>query len=194
MEIKTTYSDKEIESLVRFLYEVGSLKNVDRSGWRTVCAPRESVAEHSYRSAVLAYVLAKMANMNIEDEGILIKATLFHDLHETRTGDIHKIAKKYVDAHEKECEKIQISKLPKHIKQDINNCLNLEQKQWIFDYLKDADKLECAFRAKEYLDLGFRTQTWIDNTKKILRTKEAKKLFEIMNKIDSLEWIFEEKR
>ena len=179
----------DLEHIVRFLHEVGSLKNVDRTGWKTVCAPNETVAEHSHRTAVIAYILAKMANMSLEDENIIIKSALFHDLHETRITDLHIIAKKYVKTDQKKCEDEQICDLPLQIREDIRKNLQLPHRLMV--YLKDADKLECAFRAKEYLDLGYRTEEWIENTKSQIKTNEAKKLFETMLKADSAKWIFD---
>lgn len=52
------------KKIANFLYEAGQLKRVARSGWWTAGIKHpESVAEHSWRSAVLGYLLAKRANM-----------------------------------------------------------------------------------------------------------------------------------
>lgn len=64
----------------------GNLKRVKRTGWvrRGVPEP-ESVAEHSYRLAVLAMALAPSSGV---DENKVIKMALVHDLAEAIIGDI----------------------------------------------------------------------------------------------------------
>jgi len=182
----------KMEEIVRFLYEAGQLKNVPRSGWLTIRAPNESVAEHSHRTAIVAYILAKMAKLSLQEENAIIKAALIHDLHEARIGDLHIISKRYTELDEKGCEKEQLENLPEEIKDDLQYCMNLPPK--LQTYLKDADKLECAIQAKEYLDLGYKSQDWIDNTEKMLKTKEAKLLFEKLIKENSLEWLSEQRK
>lgn len=181
-----------MSSIIQFLYEFGQLKNVPRSGWLTISAPNESVSEHSHRTAAVAHILAKMAKLSEKEELLLIKAAIYHDLHEVRIGDLHIIAKRYTKVDEKKCEAEQIESLPKEIKEDIRECLNLSPKLQM--YLKDADKLECAIRAKEYLDLGYKTKDWIENTKKMLKTKEAKYLLNQLQKENSLEWLSKERK
>jgi putative hydrolase of HD superfamily len=47
------------ESIAKYLYEVGHLKRVKRSGWWLIgIRDPESVAEHVCRAAVLGYILA----------------------------------------------------------------------------------------------------------------------------------------
>jgi putative hydrolases of HD superfamily len=180
------------KEIIRFLFEAGMLKTVDRSGWSTIRAPRESVAEHSHRTAIIAYVLARFSELSKEDELRLIKAALLHDLHETRLGDMHIITKRYVKADEKQVEKDQIENLPKHIREDIEDSLNLDEN--LKQLLIDADKLECAITAKEYLDLGYKSQDWIENTKKRVQSEVAKKLLVVLEQTDSLHWLSRERR
>ena len=49
-----------MEDIARFLLEIGVLKNVKRSGWWMAgVKDPETVAEHSYRTAIIGYFLAK---------------------------------------------------------------------------------------------------------------------------------------
>ncbi|OGD93073.1 hypothetical protein A2697_02075 [Candidatus Curtissbacteria bacterium RIFCSPHIGHO2_01_FULL_41_44] len=73
-------------SLIKFLKIVGKLKKVKRTGWLVAGIKNpESVAEHSYRLAVLSMVLGKKFNLNTEK---LIKMSLIHDLAEGEVGDL----------------------------------------------------------------------------------------------------------
>jgi transcriptional regulator with XRE-family HTH domain len=69
-----------------FLIEAGHLKRTPRAGW-PIAGVRdpESVAEHSYRTAVIAYVLAVMEGANADRAAAL---AVFHDVPETRSTDI----------------------------------------------------------------------------------------------------------
>src|SRR5512139_1915624 len=81
--------------LAKFLYEMGQLKRVKRSGrWIAGVKDPESVAEHTFRTAVIAYVLARLEEV---DPGKAVLMALFHDMPETRTNDAHRIVRRYAD-------------------------------------------------------------------------------------------------
>ncbi len=75
-----------MEKLLNFLQTVGNLKLVKRRGWvlRKVPNP-ESVAEHSFRTAILAMVFADKFDV---DKKKLLEMALVHDLAEAITGDL----------------------------------------------------------------------------------------------------------
>lgn len=82
-------NDVAIDGLIRFLEHVGHLKQIPRTGWlhRGVPADRvESVADHSFRVALLAW-LAAAADPTLDRDRIL-KLALIHDLAESITGDL----------------------------------------------------------------------------------------------------------
>lgn len=107
-----------MDQTCNFFFEAGELKRVKRSGWWTAgIKDPESVAEHSYRTAIIAFVLAKMEGL---DANKLCTAALFHDLREARLLDRHKISQKYLDTpHEVEDKIIleQAQNLPNNAKQ-----------------------------------------------------------------------------
>jgi putative hydrolase of HD superfamily len=69
-----------------FIINAGKLKEIKRQGWvlKGLKNP-ESVAEHSFRAAIIAWVLAKKLSLNEEKT---IKMCLIHDIGETIIGDI----------------------------------------------------------------------------------------------------------
>ena len=74
--------------MVRFLHRVGRLKALPRSGWRHCGVPAgetESVADHSYRTAILAW-LAAASHPELDRDRVL-KLALVHDLAEALAGD-----------------------------------------------------------------------------------------------------------
>ena len=177
-----------MDNITKYLFESGELKRVKRSGWWTAkIKDPESVAEHSFRTAVVAFILAKMEKM---DEKKLCCAALFHDMHETRTLDLHKIHARYAKLPEDTKKKVvedQLMNLPEDIKKGIEEVYSLDEKEKIL--LKDADLLECAFQAKEYLEIGYKDcENWINNIEKLLKTESAKKLLAVLKTMDSKDW------
>lgn len=76
-----------MEELLNFLIEVGKLKRMPRRGWViNQIKNGETIAEHIFRAAIMAWVLGKEKkdNFNIEK---LIKIALVHDLCEVYAGD-----------------------------------------------------------------------------------------------------------
>ena len=179
-----------MNSLTNFLYELGNLKRVKRSGWWTInIKDPETVAEHSQRAAAIGYFLAKRENV---DPYKVVLMSLFNDVHETRINDLHKIGHRYVDFKEAE-NNVQSEQL---------ESLNGEGEE-LFSFLKefqerktpealvarDADLLECALQAREYIKIGFEdAQNWLDNINKILKTKSGKVLMKEIESTDPNAW------
>lgn len=128
----------------------------------------------------------------LDDDGAnrICTAAVFHDMHEARLGDMHKITARYIGVTkelERKVEEEQAAGLPPPIQNSILGTLSMSEKERTI--LKDADYLECAFQAKEYLDVGYRgAQSWIDNIGERLRTASAKKLHAKMKTVDSNCW------
>jgi putative hydrolase of HD superfamily len=176
------------ESTIKYLFEAGMLKRISRSGWwaEKVKHP-ESVADHVFRTAMVAFILAKLEGA---DPNKLCTAAVFHDMHETRLGDHNKITSRYLDITaeiEAKVEEDQIKTLDPKLQDAIQKTLDLSEKEQLI--LKDADYLECALQAKEYLDIGYKgAQTWIDNIGKRLKTKNGKLLHRKLKTQDSNSW------
>lgn len=176
------------ESIVKYFFEAGMLKRIARSGWwaEKVKHP-ESVADHVFRTAVIAFVLAKLENADAEK---LCTAAVFHDMHETRLGDLNKITARYIQTDGEIAAKVeqdQVKAMPKQIQDSILRTQDLTEKEKAI--LKDADYLECALQAKEYLDIGYAGAiTWINNIEKRLKTENAKRLHRKLKTQDSNSW------
>jgi len=79
-------NNNEINSLVKFLFEVGKLKENKRRGWliRGVENP-DSIASHSFRSAIMGLVLSYGKKI---DQEVILKMALSHDLYAVNSGDL----------------------------------------------------------------------------------------------------------
>ncbi|MEV5708778.1 HD domain-containing protein [Actinoallomurus sp. NPDC052274] len=181
----------ELARLTEFVYEMGLLKRYKRSGWLVagVVAP-ESIADHSFRAAVLAGVLAALEGANPE-RAILL--SLFHDSQETRLTDLPYLAKRYVTRMPNEqVTADQVRGLPAPVADLITGSVAEYERRTSLEArcARDADKLECLLQAIEYRDQGHHTiQPWIDSSLAALQTPTGKKLADEALATGSLDWL-----
>ena len=79
----------EAAGIARFFHRIGALKLVRRTGWLDRGVPpevTESVADHSFRMALLAWLAALGGSTGLNADRVL-KLALVHDLPEALTGD-----------------------------------------------------------------------------------------------------------
>jgi len=167
------------ESVLQFISEAGMLKRVKRSGWSVLGIDNaESVAEHSFRCAVIGYVMARMEK--VLPYRVLLM-TLFGDIKEARITDLHKMAQRYFDFEEVEEKAFdeQINNLPKTIKRELQAMRREYRIQTTKEGViaRDADILECLIQAKEYQAHGYlEAEKFTRKAPRYLKTKSAKKL------------------
>lgn len=187
-----------IDAAVRYLYEVGQLKLSKRTGWWHAGVPEpESVAEHTFRTAVIGFVLAVLERA---DPNLTAAMCLFHDVLETRIGDIPNVAKAYV-THEPDVRIAadQVVGMPPPVRHAILDAVRRYVDQDSAEALlaKDADRLECVMQAREYEHQGFRnTRPWMDSNLAKLRSPSARALGERALTMPPDEWwkVFAETR
>ena len=182
---------KQDKKIIDFISEAGMLKRVKRSGWWVLgIKDAESVADHSYRCAVIGYALAKMEK--VFPYKVLVM-TLFNDLQEARINDLHKMAQRYVDYQKGEDRafKEQIQSLPKDMKDELS-ILHKEyrgQRNKESIIARDADILECLIQAKEYHQYGFKeADKFMKKAPQHLKTKSAKRLWSLAKTMNLNEW------
>jgi len=83
------------EQALDFFAEAGLLKRIKRTGWWVAgIDDPESVAEHSFRTAVIGYYLAYWEDV---DPFKVVTMSLFNDIHEARINDLHKMGHYYIE-------------------------------------------------------------------------------------------------
>jgi len=186
------------KNIINFLYEMGQLKNNPRTGWQVIGIKNpESVADHTCRSTFISFILGKLEGVNAEKCALI---SAFHEMPETRVGDMHKITQKYVldkKTIEKQVVKEQCESLPKEIGDSFFEFYNGFEEDKSSEHIiaKDADYLEVIMQAKEYLRQGHKdAQNWIDNASKLLKTNSAKKLLKVILDTEPKEWYEKLKR
>lgn len=148
-------TNETMNSIISFLQYIGKLKSVTRAGWKNYhIKDAESVADHSFRTAVFAMVLGKKLGVN---EAKLIKMALVHDIGESVIGDlIQERGRKEVIPQEK-----KVAKEGKAVEMIVRA---MKGRKEVFDLwleyakgktkeariLKQLDKIEMTLQALEY--------------------------------------------
>jgi putative hydrolases of HD superfamily len=181
-----------MKALVNFLFEVGMLKKTPRSGFQFLGSGKESVAEHSFRTAIIGYTLS-LREPGADPMKILLMC-LFHDLHEARTGDQNYMNKRYVRVEEEQATRDLAGNLP--FRDTLLSLAGefLENHSLEACISRDADQLDLILALKEQLDLGNSyARDWLHFALQRLRTEGAKQLAQEIMQTDSAEWWFEKK-
>ncbi len=142
MAKKTNYSD-----LINFFYELGSLRHMQRSYVLHMLQPVETIAEHSQRITIIAYLLAKRAGVDASKAMIM---AAFHDTPEARTGDANWHQKQYVSHDEDKAWQAQLDLIGEGAEEIAAMIEEYRQrKSLVSQIVKDADNLEYTLSLKE---------------------------------------------
>ncbi len=164
--------------LFDFFYLVSELKRVPRKGWisKVGIENPESVADHSYATAIMAMVFSDSQKLDTEK---ILKMSLLHDLAESITGDFmpEEISKENKKVAEGDAMKEIFSKLPDNLAVQYDKVwqeyIQANTKESIL--LHEIDKLEMAIQAVKYSSEGFSNEKlslFVDSAKKEIKSKE----------------------
>jgi putative hydrolase of HD superfamily len=179
-----------VDRIVEFLFEVGMLKRTPRSGWQFLDGGSESVAEHVYRTALIAYVLARLDGTVDTDK--VLRLALVHDLPEARTGDLNYVNQKYVAADEARAAHDMTRDLPFGDELEELMAEYRDERSPEAVCAHDADQLEMLLELKEKLDTGCQAaEDWTGFVLRRLRSDVAKTVAEKILAGDSASWWFD---
>jgi len=150
------------------------------------------VADHSFRTAVIGYVLASM-EADVDREKVILMC-LFHDFPEARTGDHNYVNKKYVVVDEEKAVQDQVEGLPfgNEISDLIHEFNGVETAE--ARLAKDADQLDLILELKEQLDLGNgQAGEWLSFALKRLLTENARQMAREIMSTQRDAWWFDKK-
>lgn len=181
----------DLSAVARFLYEAGTLKNTARTGWwmAGVKLP-ESVAEHSWRTSLIASIIAKLEGADPARAAFL---AVWHDTQETRTGDVNHLGKRYSTAADPVAVTAdQTAGMPELLATVIRDLVTEYEEKDSAEAIcaRDADKLECMLQGIEYKAQGYEAaQRWIDNSRARLTTETGQRLAEELLGQGTLDWL-----
>ncbi|WP_422070649.1 HD domain-containing protein [Streptomyces hoynatensis] len=175
---------------VTYLMEMGALKRSRRSGWWIVgVKDPETIAEHSFRTAIIGSVLAMLEGADPAKVALLCT---FHDTQETRVGDIPWVGRRYLTAASNEdVTADQVADAHPAVAAGIQAIVAEYENGDSLEVLvaHDADKLECMLQGLEYLEQGYRNaREWVDSTRAKLKTPSAIALANAAQDMSSAEW------
>jgi putative hydrolases of HD superfamily len=179
----------EYSKVIDFFFELGMLKKAPRSGFQFLGSGGESVAEHSFRAAMIGFALARLDAT--VDPFKVVSMCLVHDLPEARTGDQNYVNKRYVTVDENAAMADLADPLPfgdelKALLKEYRECRTAEAR-----LVHDADQLDLIVELKEQKDLGNAyASKWIHFARQRLITPMAKQIAEQVVSTDSTDWWF----
>ncbi len=185
--------ENELKNLVEFFHIAGKLKLEKRRGWivKKVREP-ESVADHSFRLALLAMVFAERQGL---DACRAVKMALVHDLPEAICGDVAvRVSEELQEMPNKEKEEMEqkafeqeVKLLPEEIAKEFKELFDefnkRESKEARLVY--ELDRLEALFQATEYEKEGnfeVSLQEFFDYASSRLKNWELKNVFGLLMK------------
>jgi putative hydrolases of HD superfamily len=183
---------EDLTAVARFLYEAGTLKSTKRSGWWMAgVKDPESVADHSWRTALIASVIAKLEGADPAQAAVL---AVWHDSQETRSGDVNHLGKRYTQgaADPRDITADQVADMPKVLADAVRDLVAEYEAQESLEAVcaRDADKLECMIQGIEYRDQGYvNAQRWVDNSRRRITTKSGQAIADAVLATGSLDWL-----
>lgn len=179
---------KNLNFIADFIFEMGTLRNMRRMHTQVIPSSNDTIASHSFRTAIIGYLLADLEGVNKDK---VLKLALFHDMAETRTGDANFIHHFYVEQKEKlvyqdQCKNINSGEGIKRLLDELN-----EGKTKEAIVAKDADTLDQLFLEKEVLNEKPEDfLKWHEFSVKKLKTKFAKQLAQTLKNRNPMQWFY----
>ena len=173
-----------MKNIANLLFEAKMLKEIPRSGFHFLGSGKESIAEHTFSTTFIAYVLAQL--QPDVDALKLISMCLVHDLAEARTGDLNSVHKVYVTADETKALEDTTCKLPfgsaiTDLIQEFNQNSSVEAR-----LAHDADQLALVVDLKALADLGYRSPSkWLPPVVRRLTTDTGRQLANVSSTASS---------
>ena len=180
-----------------FIQQAGVLMQMPMSHNRTLGTTFDDVASHSFHTAIIAYVIARMEKLSHKDALVSLSMGVFHDLLEARTGDRDFIEKNYTSANEKKAIKDQFEGL--NFGKDLSNLIDEyeERESLIAKCAKDADSVQQMYQEWVLMWQGNKlAEKWFRVKQKLivprLRTDSARELVSSMKESNPHEWWWSE--
>ncbi|UXY27739.1 HD domain-containing protein [Streptomyces sp. HUAS TT20] len=153
----------------------------------------ESVAEHAWRTSVIASVIATLEGADAARAARAAHLAVWHDSQETRTGDVNHLGKKYAAAADPEAvTEDQTAGMPEVLRTAVRAVVAEYEAKETPEAIcaRDADKLECMLQGLEYKAQGYGSaQRWIDNSRARIVTESGQRLADELLDQAPLDWL-----
>ena len=176
-----------MKDIVNLLFEAAFLKKLPRSGYLFLGMGHESVADHSFLTAFIGWVLSRIVPE--ADASRLLPMCLLHDLPEARLGDLNYVQKEYVMPDENKALSDLVADLPigsgiRDLLDEFNTASSLEAR-----LAHDADQLAFLLELKCLADQGYQPpHKWMPHVRQRIHTDVGRKLAATIVDQDSDTW------
>ena len=182
-------TDATWKRLADFIFELGMLRRTPRTGYQFLRSGAENVAEHSFRTAMIGYILARRAGADVPRTVFLC---LFHDVHEARIGDFNYVNRIY-NTSNPELALTHAMEGTGLREEALALWRELEAGETLESHLaQDADQLDFIANLKEEQDMGNPyAPKWLKHAVLRLKTDAARELAQAVLRTDQSGWWFD---
>lgn len=179
--------DKIYRQIANFVYETSIHSKTPRSGFWFLGSGDQSVAEHLFHTAMIAYALA-----NIEpgaDKSKAVMMALFHDIGEGRVSDHNYVHQRYGRLAESNAVDDIATSVP--FGAEIASLYKEEQARETLEakLVKDADQLEWISTLRhEEVKGNIKATDWIKTSAKRLKTESGQRLGQFLMTTHPDDW------
>ena len=177
-----------MKHIVNLIFEAYHLKRIPRSGAQMLGGNLGTIAEHTYLTCIIGMILAMQEGANVERTVLLC---LFHDLPESRIGDMNFIQKRYQMSFEDEAIKEQVQNLNTNLKNNLLSIYEEYQNRQTPEskLVHEADILEQLICEKVASENGnHQAKNWLDYSLKQLSTKTGQLIGKEVLASKSYDW------
>ena len=186
--LKNMEGRSRLGRLSDFLFEAGMLRRTPRTGYQFLGSGNENVAEHSFRAALIGYVLAEMAGADPEHTAVLC---LIHDFHEARTGDFNYVNSIYNTCAQRRAMRHALKGTG--LSKKLMGIWDEQEKEETPEakLAADADQIDLILNLVEQRDLGNKyADKWLESALGRLATDAGKTLAAEIAHSDHTDWWF----
>lgn len=180
-------NNKIYNQITNFIYETSIHSQTPRSGFWFLGSGSQSVAEHLFHTAMIAYALTYLEPK--ADKNKVVLMALVHDIGEGRVSDHNYVHQRYGRL----AEELAVNDIAESVPfgRDIKNLFKEERARETLEakIVKDADILEWLTTLRiEEAKGNTKAKSWVLNAKKRLKTKPGKKLGQILSQTHPDSW------
>ena len=180
------------KATTNLIYEAANVKRMLRTGWQRLGDNEEGVGEHSFMTAVIAYLLAREINGQAKSDRAVsmekvMLMSIFHDFHEGRTGEMDKVAKLYMTRHEDKANEDIFGAVDKEL---LALLTEYEAKQTLEALVVyEANVIAFGVECKILMERGnTHAKEWMDANSTRVRLPESVTLMTSLATTDSQDW------
>ena len=178
------------KKITNFVYETSIHSKTPRSGFWLLGSGSQSVAEHLFHTAMIAYALAYLEPR--ADKNKVVLMALFHDIGEGRTSDHNYVAQRYGKLAESQAVEDISKSIP--FGREILELFNEEHERKTVEAMlvRDADILEWITTLRhEEIKGNIKAREWIVIALKRLKTEQGRKVGEFIVNTHPDTWWFD---